>query len=411
MRVKEMAITKLYRERCKAEIAKENAIIEANYRRGQLEFRAKRRLNNPKWHTEEHTKERERKKALARSEEWTREEFYKEKGFDPDNESNEHIKRDMYLQYERTKRSYGAYGVSPSKASYKSVRSSDSDLLDYNFAHADGQRKLIIDRHVLEASRMRAAVIHDLTGNSPSKKKLRHEIDPDNFQNPFWDNENVIENSEPHRYHDGWTEHDHESNQRLRKMTKSPPKKIVISNVEDEDDEEPNESDNDGKAVMIVSAGDAGEEPVEGGGKAAMIASAGDAGEESVEGDAMIARAGDPDEKALSAASSSSLHTYLTEETDEDLETDDLVDQLIKKAKSKGSKRGGKATSNAVRLSNRPPGKGDIDKECSCGCGRKPSDRNCPGCGSVNSKITMACWMKGQVCQMCQSKDQRKTVV
>ena len=206
-----MAITKLYRERCKAEIAKEKAIIEANYRRGQLEFRAKRRLNNPIWHTDEHTKERERKKALARSEDWTREEFYKEKGFDPDNESNEHIKRDMYLDYERTKRSYGAYGVSPGKASYKSVRSSDSDLLDYNFAHADEQRKIIIDRHVIEASRMRAAVIHDLTGNSPSKKKLRHEIDPDNFQNPFWDNENVIENSEPHRYHDGWIEHNHES--------------------------------------------------------------------------------------------------------------------------------------------------------------------------------------------------------
>ena len=106
-----------------------------------------------------------------------------------------------------------------------------------------------------------------------------------------------------------------------------------------------------------------------------------------------------------------SIHTYLTEETDEDLETDDLVDQLIKKAKSKGPKRGGKATSNPVRLSNRPRGKGDIDKECSCGCRRKPCDQKCPGCGSVNCKITMACWMKGQVCQMCQSKDQRKTVV
>jgi hypothetical protein len=58
---------------------------------------------------------------------------------------------------------------------------------------------------------VREAVIHDLTGNSPSKKKLRHEIDPDNFQNSFWDNENIIDNSEPHRYHDGWIEHNHES--------------------------------------------------------------------------------------------------------------------------------------------------------------------------------------------------------
>jgi hypothetical protein len=147
-----------------------------------------------------------------------------------------------------------------------------------------------------------------------------------------------------------------------------------------------------------------------------MIASAGDDGKEP-DGDenygkaAMIANAGDRDEKALSAASSSSLYTYLTEESDEDLETDDLVDQLIKKAKSKGSKRGGKATSNAVRMSNRPRGKADIDKECSCGCGRKPSDRNCPGCGSVGSKITMACWMKGQVCQLCSSKKKKNSSI
>ena len=183
-------------------------------------------------------------------------------------------------------------------------------------------------------------MIHDLTGNSPSKKKLLHEIDPDNFQT-------IIENSEPHRYHDGWIEHNHESIVRLKKMTKSPPKEISISSDEDEDDEEPVEGDT--KAAMIASAGDASEEPVEGDGKAAMIASA-----------------GDPDEKALSAASLSSLHTYLTEETDEDLETDDLMDQLIKKAKSKGSKRGGKATSNAVSISSRPRDKADIDKECSC---------------------------------------------
>jgi hypothetical protein len=310
--------------------------------------------------------------------------------------------------------------------------------LDYNFAHADKQRKIIIDRHVIEASRMRAAVIHDLTGNSPTHKKIRHEMDPNNYQNPFWDNDNIIEKSEPYRYHDGWTEHNQESIVRLKKMTRSPPKEIFTSEDDEEDDEELNKGDNDGKATMIASAGDAGEEPVEddskaammasagdldagkepveGDGKAVMIASAGDAGEEPVEGDgkaAMIASAGDPDEKALSAVSSSSLHTYLTEETVDDLETDDLVDQLIKKvmeSKSKGSKRGGKATSNAVRISNRPRGKADIDKECSCGCGRKPSDSNCPGCGSVGNKITMACWMKGQVCQMCKSKDQRKKV-
>ena len=106
--------------------------------------------------------------------------------------------------------------------------------------------------------------------------------------------------TEPHRYHDGWTEHNHESIVRLKKMTKSPPKKIVINDGEGED-----EDDNDCKAAMIASSGDAGKEPVEGDGKAAMIASAGDACEEPVEGDgmaAMIARAGDPDEKALSAA-------------------------------------------------------------------------------------------------------------
>ena len=102
-------------------------------------------------------------------------------------------------------------------------------------------------------------------------------------QNPFCDNDNIIENSEPYRYHDGWTEHNHESIVRLKKMTRSSPKEIFISSGE-----EPNEGDNYGKATMITSAGDAGEEPVEDGSKAAMIASA-----------------GDPDGKALSAASSS----------------------------------------------------------------------------------------------------------
>jgi hypothetical protein len=116
----------------------------------------------------------------------------KEKDFDPDNESNEQIKRDMYLDYERTKRSYGAYGVSPGKASYKSVRSSDSDLLDYNFANADEVRKSIIERNIMEASQIREAEVHDLTANSPSYKKLRHEMDPNNMMNPFWDNNNII---------------------------------------------------------------------------------------------------------------------------------------------------------------------------------------------------------------------------
>jgi len=174
-----------------------------------------------------------------------------------------------------------------------------------------------------------------------------------------------------------------------------------------DDGKEPDEGDIDGKAAMIARAGDDGKEPDEDDidGKAAMIASAGDDGEE-------------PDLKARSVATTSSLHTYHTDDDVDDLGTDDvndLVGKLIKKAmevkSKKSSKRGGKATSNALRLSNRPRGKGDIDKECSCGCGRKPCDQKCPGCGSVNCKITMACWMKGQVCQMCQSKDQRKTVV
>jgi len=184
---------------------------------------------------------------------------------------------------------------------------------------------------------------------------------------------------------------------------------IVLGNDEDCNGLMEDGNHEDGMAALIASAGDAGEDPVEDAGKAALIASVGDADEIPVEDAGK-----DPVEKALSAASSSSLHTYLTEETDEDLETDDLVDKLIKKvmeSKSKGSKRGVKVTSNPVRISNRPRGRVDIDKECSCGCGGKPSDRNCPGCGSAGNKITMACWMKGQVCQLCSSKDPRKRVV
>ena len=99
------------------------------------------------------------------------------KGFDPDEESDEYVKRDMYLEYDRTKRSYSAYGVSPGKATYKSVRSTDSDLLDYDFANADEVRNNIIERNIMEASQMREAEVHDLTANSPSYKKLRHEMD------------------------------------------------------------------------------------------------------------------------------------------------------------------------------------------------------------------------------------------
>jgi len=185
---------------------------------------------------------------------------------------------------------------------------------------------------------------------------------------------------------------------------------------------------NDDKTAMISSAGDAdkGQDENVNDDKTAMIASAGDAdkGQDEDACDdktAMIASVGDADkgqdEKALSAASTSSLHTFLTDDDVDDLGTDDvddLVGKLIKKAresKSKGSKRGGKEALNPVRMSDRPRGKADIDKECSCGCGGKPSDRNCPGCGSVSSKITMACWMKGQVCQLCSSKSQRKGVV
>jgi hypothetical protein len=170
MRLKEIAITKFHRERCAAEIANEKSIMEANHRRGELEFREKRRLQNPKWHTEEHTKERERKKALA-TEDWTREDYYKEKGFDPNNEEDSWKKERMYVDFDRTKRSYGRYGVSPGKTSYKSVRSSDSDLMEYDFAYADEQRKIIIEKHFNEASQMRKAVILDLTGDSPSRKQ------------------------------------------------------------------------------------------------------------------------------------------------------------------------------------------------------------------------------------------------
>jgi hypothetical protein len=80
------------------------------------------------------------------------------KGFDPDEESDEYVKQDMYLDYDRTKRSYGAYGVSPDKATYKYVRSTDSDLLDYDFAKADKVRKSIIERNIMEASQIRSCV-------------------------------------------------------------------------------------------------------------------------------------------------------------------------------------------------------------------------------------------------------------
>ena len=104
MRLREIEITKYHRDKCKAEIEKEKFNIEANYRRGELEFREKRRLNNLKWHSKEHIRDRDRNKALGRSEEWTREDYYRMKGFDPDEKSDEYVKRDMYLEYDRTKR-------------------------------------------------------------------------------------------------------------------------------------------------------------------------------------------------------------------------------------------------------------------------------------------------------------------
>ena len=227
----------------------------------------------------------------------------------------------------------------------------------------------------MEASQMREEEVHDLTANSPSYKKLRHEIDPNNMMNPFWDNKNIFVNDKPHRYHDGYTNHTIESHRRLKQMTKSPLRKETNLGNDEDTGEEADEGDSDGKAAMITSAGDAGKEPDKGDndGKAAMIASAGVDGKEPDEGDsdgkaAMIASAGDdgeePDLKARSVASTSSLHTYHTDDDVDDLGTDnvnDLVGKLIKKvmeAKSKkSSKRGGKATSNAVRLHGKKVGK------------------------------------------------------
>ena len=177
----------------------------------------------------------------------------------------------MYLQYDRTKRSYGAYGVSPGKI----MGSTDSDLLDYDFANADEVRKSIIERNIMEASQIREAEVHDLTANSPSYKKLRHEMDPNNMMNPFWDNNYIFVNDKPHCYHDGYTKHTFESHRRLKQMTKSPMKQqtktlMVLGNDEDcnglmEDGN--HEGDYHGMAALIASVGDADEDPVEDAGK------------------------------------------------------------------------------------------------------------------------------------------------
>jgi len=127
-RMNEIAIIKKYRDRCREQLASEEAIVEANDRREELEYRKMRRQKNPVWHTDAHIKDRERKKALGRSQNWTREEFYKMKGVDDYDNEHPNIQRELYLAYDKYKRNYSAYGVSPGKASYKTVRSSDSDL-------------------------------------------------------------------------------------------------------------------------------------------------------------------------------------------------------------------------------------------------------------------------------------------
>jgi hypothetical protein len=108
-----------------------------------------------------------------------------------------------------------------------------------------------------------------------------------------------------------------ELNVRLRSLRKET--KIVVDLGNDEDTgEEADEGDNDGKAAMIASAGDDGEEP---------------------------------DLKARSVASTSSLHTYRTDDDVDDLGTDDvndLVGKLIKKAMEVKSKKSSKLGSTKL---------------------------------------------------------------
>ena len=92
-------------------------------------------------------------------------------------------------------------------------------------------------------------------------------------------------------------------------------------------------------------------------------------------------------------AESSSLHS--------DYSGDDLIDRLMA---SCSKKKGKTAPAIQARVSKRAHvGKVDMDKPCSCGCGRRPSEKSCPLCGSFTRAISMHCWMKGQVCFFCRN--------
>jgi hypothetical protein len=92
-------------------------------------------------------------------------------------------------------------------------------------------------------------------------------------------------------------------------------------------------------------------------------------------------------------AESSSLHS--------DYSGDDLIDRLMA---NYSKKKGKTAPAIQARVSKRAHvGKVDMDKPCSCGCGRRPSEKSCPLCGSFTRAISMHCWMKGQVCSFCRN--------
>jgi len=257
---------------------------------------------------------------------------------------------------------------------------------------------------MMNARKLAKRKINDLTGKSPfsDKKKLQHEIDPDNPQNPFWDSNEIFykqQKSSPFRQMTA------KSLRRIKAMTASPPvineTKVVTGNDDDDDDDdddEPAVRSTDGPAVgsadgEVVELADG---PVDGSADEAVV--------ELADGPAV----GSTDGAVVELASRSSVSPLRSDDMevlDKSEDMDDLISRLIKKAKPvKGPKRKSDEVPDFMRVSKRAHGKPDIYKKCSCGCGGTPSDKNCPGCGIPSNAITMACWMRGKLCLFCKSK-------
>ena len=478
-RQREIEITEYYREKCRQELAKEGIVQEALKLKKKLEFRAHRRLNNPKWHTEEHTSERTRKKAWARSKDWTREEFYKMKNFDWDNASDGFPKTEMYNDFYRYGRTYSNYGVSPGKSSYITVRSTDSDILPYDFASADARRQSVIQNNIDEALKINEVEITDLTTSSPSrkktklvpafknKKKLSFEIDPDNCTNEYSEDNIFIPTW---KKDDLYTNHCAKSLKRLRKMTPSPPPVPVDphdDDYDDEDDEDEDDEDEDNEdededgyeASAVHAVSDVvNVDATHGGNEASAVHAVSDvvnvdAAHSSNDASAVHAVSdvvnvdaahGGNDTSAVHAVSdvvivdaahggndasavhvvsdvvnvdaahggndASAVHAVRAATTESsslhsDYSGDDLIDRLMARC---SKKKGETAPVIQARVSKRAHvGKVDMDKPCSCGCGRRPSEKSCPLCGSFTRAISMHCWMKGQVCSFCRNHNKK----